>query len=125
MKVYEQKAKQVGLIHKCKKCRTIVRTTCTMEAKSIDNEHPEWYLRKVRSYRRINGGNWCESHYCPLPSVACPGCGQKISGKPIEGRYKSDHPCDARCTGATGHSCECSCGGANHGMDHAACEMVP
>lgn len=29
----------------------------------------------------------------------------------------SDHrcPCDERCTGATGPSCECSCGGENHG----------
>lgn len=28
-------------------------------------------------------------------------------------------PCDARCTGARGHNCECSCGGANHGADNA------
>lgn len=25
------------------------------------------------------------------------------------------HKCDARCQHAKGHSCECSCGGANHG----------
>lgn len=24
-------------------------------------------------------------------------------------------PCDARCTGATGPNCDCSCGGTNHG----------
>lgn len=28
-------------------------------------------------------------------------------------------PCDARCTGARGHNCECSCGGANHGKANA------
>ncbi len=28
-------------------------------------------------------------------------------------------PCDARCTGARGHNCECSCGGANHGAANA------
>jgi hypothetical protein len=25
------------------------------------------------------------------------------------------HKCDARCLSATGHNCECSCGGKNHG----------
>lgn len=25
------------------------------------------------------------------------------------------HKCDARCVNAKGHSCECSCGGKNHG----------
>jgi len=32
--------------------------------------------------------------------------------------YKSNpslHKCDARCVNATGHDCECSCGGENHG----------
>lgn len=27
------------------------------------------------------------------------------------------HKCDARCMNATGHNCECSCGGANHGIN--------
>lgn len=27
----------------------------------------------------------------------------------------SNHKCDARCLNATGHNCECSCGGKNHG----------
>ena len=33
--------------------------------------------------------------------------------------YKSRpslHKCDARCMNAKGHNCECSCGGANHGI---------
>jgi hypothetical protein len=29
---------------------------------------------------------------------------------------KPEQPCDARCTNARGHNCECSCGGKNHGM---------
>lgn len=35
----------------------------------------------------------------------------------VEGKYNADHVCDSRCTGAIGHTCECSCGGENHGMD--------
>lgn len=37
----------------------------------------------------------------------------------VNGRYVPDHRCDARCTGATGPACDCACGGANHGKDHA------
>jgi hypothetical protein len=33
----------------------------------------------------------------------------------ITGRYVADKACDGRCMGATGHNCECSCGGKNHG----------
>jgi hypothetical protein len=33
--------------------------------------------------------------------------------------YFSDHPCNAKCMGAVGPSCDCSCGGANHGRNHA------
>jgi len=46
-------------------------------------------------------------------------CGQRHSLKRINGRT-TDHECDARCMAATGHSCECSCGGANHGAAHVA-----
>lgn len=31
---------------------------------------------------------------------------------------KNDTPCDDRCTSATGHKCQCSCGGKNHGAAH-------
>ena len=27
------------------------------------------------------------------------------------------HECNGRCMGATGENCECSCGGANHGIN--------
>jgi len=30
-------------------------------------------------------------------------------------RDDGGHVCDDRCMSATGHSCECSCGGKNHG----------
>jgi hypothetical protein len=29
---------------------------------------------------------------------------------------KTDHECDARCRNAKGGDCECSCGGARHGL---------
>jgi hypothetical protein len=39
----------------------------------------------------------------------------------IKTNNPSLHKCNARCTGAQGHSpCECSCGGTNHGKGAAA-----
>ena len=30
------------------------------------------------------------------------------------------HVCGARCTSARGATCDCECGGENHGIDHAS-----
>lgn len=38
----------------------------------------------------------------------------------IEGHFVADKVCDGRCMSATGHVCECSCGGSNHGAGAAA-----
>ena len=127
MKVYER-SKTVGVIFRCKKCKFIRREDVVIESRSVDNEHPVHYLRKTESSKREAGGRWVQARYFSL-SRPCnckpvyPGHCPQAGGKAIEGRLKADHPCDARCTGATGHNCECSCGGANHGLEHAA-EMM-
>lgn len=51
-------------------------------------------------------------------SRTCP-AGHQVYGVPIRGRLVEDAPCNAKCTGAFGPSCDCSCGGANHGAAHA------
>lgn len=33
----------------------------------------------------------------------------------VQGVYRADKPCTARCQSATGPSCECVCGGEQHG----------
>jgi hypothetical protein len=38
----------------------------------------------------------------------------------VRGKLAPEHKCDARCMNATGHNCECSCGGANHGLAHGS-----
>lgn len=119
-KVWLSAVKTVHVLHKCKACKKCVRSTVTIQSKSIDNQHPVHYLRKTFSYRKVNDGNWQDAAYFRFPLVKCPGCGENLSGKAIEDRYNPQHPCDARCTGAKGHNCECSCGGENHGRDHQA-----
>lgn len=111
--------KTVGVMYKCRHCKKAIRMTYEVESRSVDNEHPEWYLRKVRHSKRLAGGQWQDTSYFRFPAKSCT-CGELLYGKAIDGSFNAAHPCDPRCTGATGHSCECSCGGANHGMDHAA-----
>lgn len=41
----------------------------------------------------------------------------------IEGTYSESHKCDSRCLNAKGHTCTCSCGGANHGRGYAVNAM--
>lgn len=40
-----------------------------------------------------------------------------LGWKMVNGTYSERHKCNAKCTGAIGPDCECSCGGANHGAD--------
>lgn len=48
---------------------------------------------------------------------ACPSCGLVNSSATRVRGFVTEHVCDARCTGAKGPNCECSCGGKNHGND--------
>lgn len=47
------------------------------------------------------------SHDCPKSRVAIM--------MAVVGRFVADKKCNAKCLGSTGHLCECSCGGKNHG----------
>ena len=51
-------------------------------------------------------------------SDSCPktcGCGRVFARRAVKATRNDAVKCDARCTGAKGHVCECSCSGANHG----------
>lgn len=52
-------------------------------------------------------------------AFTCP-CGERVTLFPVAGTLVPDHKCDARCEHATGHNCECACGGKNHGKANAA-----
>jgi hypothetical protein len=47
----------------------------------------------------------------------CPTCGRIVKLSHVLGAT-SPKECDARCMNAVGPSCDCSCGGANHGAGH-------
>jgi len=51
--------------------------------------------------------------------IDCAGCGNPQLAKEVRGRFNAAVPCNAKCTSAKGFSCECSCGGKNHGAGYA------
>ena len=50
-------------------------------------------------------------------SAACPGCGTRVKLDRVIG-VTTSKKCGARCLNAVGPSCDCSCGGFNHGGGH-------
>jgi hypothetical protein len=76
------------------------------------------FVRKSRSLDRFGNHLWVNDRDESWPELAC-GCGSKTPPTilRIVGRV-TGHRCDARCLNGTGHVCECSCGGRNHGRNH-------
>lgn len=67
-----------------------------------------------RVYRAIdNGSNSAAFH------AGCK-CGAWVTVRRVDGKVSEKHVCGARCLNSTGPSCECSCGGANHGRGFAS-----
>lgn len=44
-------------------------------------------------------------------------CGPRLA-RPVLGKYVPEKTCNPKCLAATGHQCECSCGGKRHGAGH-------
>lgn len=94
------------LLGRCKECDFALFTT-------RDNITDADSFREVRQagvvYQVGNNGFFAR----------CPERHKVFMLKAIKGTYSPDHKCDARCLNAKGHTCTCSCGGANHGRGYA------
>lgn len=114
----------VPVIYACKACRKHGRGS---------------YAVRRLYYRRTQGDRWFHPTLGPCSrslvtyytaegvdhgryphAACCPTCGREIGGRDVKGTYIATKKCDPRCTGATGHNCECQCAGANHGAAYAA-----
>lgn len=58
-----------------------------------------------------------ETRFWSGSKVTCE-CGQRVALKGIWGNVSVKKECNAVCMGAVGPSCDCSCGGDNHGGGH-------
>lgn len=102
----------------CKHCKATVAVDAEREAREVRaRPFPRTeYRYHVRAGRMVGASS---SWAYPGAIVAVCACGQRFQLEAVKGVLTS-HVCDPRCTSATGHKCECACGGANHGQDHAA-----
>ena len=62
---------------------------------------------EVREFHDRPGAIWLK---CPA--------GHSVEFKQVRGTV-TEQQCGARCMSSTGPSCDCACGGKNHGMSHA------
>ena len=51
--------------------------------------------------------------------IVCP-CGSRGIARSMNITIVPERACTSRCTNAQGPTCDCSCGGHNHGADHTA-----
>lgn len=93
---------------KCKGCRSPKRALC--EVVRVYDAHLGYGRTERRTERRKPDGQIFTGDYFSLPCA----CGRNVLMQRVIGR-KSDHKCGAKCINSTGHICECSCKGANHG----------
>jgi hypothetical protein len=94
-----QEQATVRIIFKCRRCKT---------AKTYDYTNALRPVRTDPSTGKLVGA--CEDYTCPT-------CRRERIANTVSGRV-TDQPCGSRCMGATGPSCDCACGGANHGRAH-------
>ena len=74
-----------------------------------------WILRcrTCKAHRRVESGETIES-LNRAPYVVC--CSDMMHPRMLKACVVPDVVCSAICTGAKGHTCDCSCGGKNHGV---------
>jgi hypothetical protein len=113
-------------IGKCRQCKRTVRVAITQMKQLFD--HPAKGViffydyatsRTCYSHKAQGILRWsttCPTAECYYPRSQMP---SQIDLKRIDGSVNETKKCDPRCTGATGHTCECQCGGENHGADHS------
>jgi hypothetical protein len=117
-----------SFLGKCRGCKRTVQVSCnaadTVEARRTS-------VGKLISAKRIAWqivGGALDGTRTPLAaawngkwqlSLVCPHCAVPMMVQAVAGTYSANHPCGARCLASKGPTCECSCGGKNHGALHA------
>jgi len=52
--------------------------------------------------------------------ISCRACGEKLWARSVAGVVVEHIACGARCMASKGPTCDCSCGGKNHGSSYEA-----
>lgn len=86
-----------ALIYRCRKCKAARRI------EMIGERVYAGYGRYEVRYRRVDGNSG--------PEICC---GRPMTGNMLRATLRPEVKCNAKCTGAVGFICDCSCGGKNH-----------
>lgn len=104
-------------VGRCKSCRKAFAVTDVVRAGArLRDTHRSFDIVHLtpdgRVFRSIdNGSNACAFH------AVCK-CGAWVTVRKVDGKF-TEHACNGKCMASTGPSCECACGGKNHGRSHA------
>ena len=106
------------IIYNCKRCKIGKRVEYPLGSKGSGAFRIDANGQRVPAcvYIQACGGGKPTVYGGDTEFGLCRNCGKMMDYGQLKGYVKPEQPCDARCTGARGHNCECSCGGANHGM---------
>lgn len=102
-----------NFIGKCKGCKGCVKVSAPEVSRT------KAYLGYGRHETRVTRQlpNWMRVEGYDRFFATCL-CGKSVEFRKIRGVH-SHHECGAKCMASKGPSCECSCGGANHGASWA------
>lgn len=104
-------------IGRCKSCKVTFRLELTKGRAHTRSEGRGPFRREVVRHDMLfpNGEPFDNGQRC----WACWSAGRErwIAFNRIVGTTSAD-TCGAKCLSATGHQCECACGGQNHGSQH-------
>jgi hypothetical protein len=96
-------------IAKCSACKTASHAESTGQAFRLGKGETRWGMVSGPVY----------THHMGSIVIDCRACGKPRIASQIRGRFSAKHECGARCMASTGPSCECSCGGKNHGRSYS------
>lgn len=108
-------------LYNCKRCKL---------GKRVEYDYSESarsFVRTAADGKRYGPGIWIDRIGGGLPTVyggdpigLCDGCGKKMDYSPLSATLRPEVKCNGICIHARGGSCDCSCGGANHGTGWSA-----
>lgn len=106
------------IIYNCKRCKTGKRVEYPLEMRKghfsrIDSNGT---AQPASVWIQSCGGGRLTVYGGDVEFGICSGCNRMMTFGVLKAFLRPDHKCDARCTSARGHNCECSCGGVNHGI---------
>lgn len=99
------------------KCRCGARNSGVVAASTFHHDTTDAAGRPAVRVFFADGSTGCED-FAGRTWGACKACRGPVALRAVVGKHRADKACDARCENATGHDCECSCGGKNHGKHH-------